>query len=89
MDQAGEVGLCVSVTVPPIFESLHAGRLGTDVGVVDGYVPAIVSDGVEESCIGVLVYRDFFFLDCGDEWVPSHGVLSSFRLLSCCRGFLL
>lgn len=87
--QAGEVGLRVSVTVPPIFEPLHAGRLSVDEEVVDGRMPAIVSDGVEESCIGVLVYRDFFFFDCGDEWVPCHGVLIPFRLLSCCRGFLL
>lgn len=87
MDQLGEVGLRVSVPVSPIFEPLHAGRLCPDENVVDRSVPVVAGDGVEESCIGVLVHRDFFSVDCSDEWVRFHGVLIFFRLVLCRRGF--
>lgn len=83
MDQFSEFGLRVPVTVPPIFEPLHAGRLWSDEEVVDRGVSAVGKDGVEESRIGVLVYGDFFAFDGGGEWFLCHGVFSSFRLLSC------
>lgn len=54
VDELGEFGLRVSEPVPPIFESLHAGRLCPDEGVVDWRVFSVVSDDVEEACLGVL-----------------------------------
>lgn len=55
MDQFGKVGLSVSVSIPPVFESLYAGRLRPDELVVDWNVSAVVADGVEKACVGVLV----------------------------------
>lgn len=52
---------------------MHAGRLCPDETVVDWRVPAVVKDGVEEACIGVLVYRDLFASDGGGEWFRCHG----------------
>ena len=57
VDQLGEVGLGVPVSVSPIFESLYAGRLRPDELVWDWSVAAVQSDGIEESRIGVLIYR--------------------------------
>lgn len=88
VDQFSEFGLRVSVTVPPVFEPLHAGRLCPDERVADWGVSAVVSDGEEESCIGVLVHRDFFVSDSGGEWFRGHGFLISFRPVLWCRGFL-
>ena len=74
MDQSGEVGLRVPESVSPIFESLHAGRLCTDEGVADRSVSTIGPDGVEESGIGVLVYRECSAFDGGCEWFRCHGL---------------
>lgn len=82
VEEFGEVGLRVSVTVPPIFELLSAGRLCFDGRVVDRGVSAVGEDGVEESRVRVLVYGGFLSVDCGGEWFVCHGVFSSFRLLS-------
>lgn len=73
VDQFGKVGLSVPVSIPPVFEPLHAGRLCSDEVVVDWRVAAIVFDGVEESRIGVLVYRECFAFDGGGEWFCCHG----------------
>lgn len=73
MDQFGEVGLRVSVSVPPIFEPLHAGRLRPDEVVVDWSVFAVGHDGVEESGVRVLAYRDLSAFDGGGEWCLCHG----------------
>lgn len=73
VDQLGEFGLRVSVSVPPIFESLHAGCLCSDERVADWLMFAVGSDSVEESCIGVLVYGDFSTFDGGGEWFLCHG----------------
>lgn len=54
VDQSGEFGLGVPVTVPPIFEPLHAGCLCSDELVVDRCMFPVVFDGVEESCARVL-----------------------------------
>lgn len=82
VDQVGEFGLRVPVTVPPIFEPLHAGRLCPDELVVDRGVFPVGENGVEESRVGVLVYGDFFAFDGGGEWSLFHGFLISFRLAS-------
>lgn len=79
VDQFGEFGLGVPVSVPPIFEPLHAGRLCPDERVADWGMFAVRADGEEESCIGVLVYCDFFASDSGGEWFRCHGFLISFR----------
>lgn len=81
VDQFGEFGLGVSVTVPPVFEPLHAGRLCPDERVADWDMFAVGPDGEEESCIGVLVYCDFFAFDGGGEWFRCHGFLIAFRLV--------
>ena len=78
MDQSGEFGLRVSVTVPPIFKPLQAGRVPPDEGVVDWSVFPVGHDGVEEACIDVLVYCEFFVSDGGGEWFLCHGFLLSF-----------
>lgn len=73
MDQFGEFGLCVPVSVPPIFEPLHAGCLCPDEVVADWSMAAVGPDDVEESGIGVLAYEDFFAFDGGGEWFLCHG----------------
>lgn len=73
MDQFGEFGLCVSVTVPPIFEPLHAGRPWLDARVADWSVFAVGHNGVEEACVDVLVYEGFFAFDGDGEWFLCHG----------------
>ena len=83
VDQFGEFGLSVSVSVPPIFEPLHAGRLCPDEVVVDWSVFTVGPDGVEESCVGVLAYREFSSFDDGGEWFRCHGFLFPFVW---CRG---
>ena len=82
MDQFGEFGLRVPVSVPPVFESLHAGCLCSDEVVVDWSVFSVGSDGVEESGIGVLAYGDFSAFDGGGEWFLCHGFL--FPFVWCC-----
>lgn len=54
MDQFGEFGLSVSVPIPPIFESLLAGRLRPDEAVADWGTPAVSCGCVEESRVRVL-----------------------------------
>lgn len=54
VESFSQVGLRVPVTIPPIFEPLRAGNLIPDATVVDRGVPAVVSDGVEESSVGAL-----------------------------------
>lgn len=83
VDQFGEFGLRVSVSVPPIFEPLHAGRLIFDEPVGDWGVATVQPDGVEESRMGVLVYRELFALDGDLEWFRCHGSLFPFAW---CRG---
>ena len=78
VDHFGELGLGVSVAVSPIFESLSAGRPYPDEIVVDRCVAAVAEDGVEKSCIGVLVYGCFFVVDGGGECGCFHGFLSPF-----------
>ena len=85
MDQLCEFGLCVSVPVSPVFESLYSCRLRSYEAVVDWGMAAVASDGVEEACIGVLVDRDFFASDGGGEWFCCHGFLTFFRPVSWCR----
>lgn len=87
VDQFGQIGLRVSVTVPPIFEPLYAGRLVPDEPVVDRRVPAVVFDGVEESRVRVLMHEGFLAFDGDGEWFLCHGVLISFRLAWWWRGF--
>lgn len=87
MNQVGEFGLRVTVAVPPIFESLLAGRLRSDETVVDWRMPAVVADGVEESRVGVLTCQDFLAVDGDREWVRCHGGFISFRLVSWRQGF--
>ena len=82
VDQLCEFGLRVSVPVPPIFESLLAGRLRPDEAVADWGMPAVAFDCVEESRVRVLNYRDFFAFDGGGEWFRCHGFLTFFRLVS-------
>ncbi len=86
MNQFCEFDLSVPISVPPVFEPLHAGRLRPDERVADWSVPAIVSDGVEESRIGVLADRELPAFDGGCEWFRCHGILISFRRVSWCRG---
>lgn len=81
VDQFGEFGLRVPVSIPPIFEPLHAGCLCPDEIVVDWSVFAVGPDGVEESCISVLTYGDFSAFDGGGEWFLCHGF--SYFLSSC------
>lgn len=85
MDQFGEFGLGVPVPVPPIFEPLDAGRLCPDENVVDRGMFPVGADVVEESCIGVLAYCDFFASDGNGEWFRCHGFLTFFRPVSWCR----
>lgn len=87
-DQSGEFGLSVPVPVPPIFESLLAGRLRPDEAVADWGVPAVAFDCVEESRVRVLGYCDVFAFDGGGEWFRCHGLLTFFRPVSWCRGSL-
>ena len=82
VDQFGEFGLRVSVPVPPIFESLLAGRLCPDKAVADWGMPAVAFYCVEESRIRVLVYCDAFAFDGGGEWFRCHGFLLPF--VRCC-----
>ena len=83
MDQSGKFGLRVSVPVPPIFESLLAGRLRPDEAVADWGMPAVVFYCVEESRVRVLVDRDLFAFDGGGEWFRCHGFLLPF--VRCCE----
>ena len=82
MDQFGEFGLRVPASVPPVFESLHAGRLCPDEPVVDWRAFAVGHDGVEESGVRVLAYRDLSAFEDGGEWFRCHGFLTFFRLVS-------
>lgn len=82
MDQLCEFGLRVSVPVPPIFESLLAGRLRPDEEVADRGMPAVAFDCVEEPRVRVLDYRDFFAFDDGCEWFRCHGLFTAFRPVS-------
>ena len=83
VDQSGEFGLRVSVPVPPIFESLLAGRLRPDEEVVDRGMPAVAFDCVEESSVRVLGHCDFFAFESGGEWFRCHGFLLPF--VRCCE----
>lgn len=74
MGQSGEFGLRVSVPVPPIFESLLAGRLCPDKAVADWGMPAVAFDCVEESRVRALGYCDAFAFDGGGEWFRCHGL---------------
>ena len=89
VDQFGEFGLSVSVPVPPIFESLLAGRLRPDEAVADWGMPAVAFDCVEESRVDVLVDRDSFAFDDGGEWFCHHGLFTAFRPVSWCRRSLV
>lgn len=82
MDQPGELGLGVSVSVPPIFESLTGGRLGPDENVADRGMFSVGLDVIEGSRIGVLVYCDLFAFDGDGEWFLCHGFL--FPFVWCC-----
>lgn len=82
MDQLGEFSLGVSVAVSPIFESLHASRPCSYEVVVDWSMPPVAEDGVEETCIVVLIYCDFFVFDGDVEVTCFHGCLISFCLAS-------
>ena len=82
MDQFGEFSLRVPVSVPPVFESLHAGRLCPDELVVDWRAFAVGPDGVEESGVGVLAYRDLSAFEGGGEWFRCHGSFTFFRPVS-------
>ena len=88
VDQLCEFGLRVSVPVPPIFESLLAGRLCSDKEVTDWGVPAVAFDCVEESRVRVLDYCDVFAFDGGGEWFRCHGSFTAFRSVLWCRGAL-
>lgn len=79
MDQLGQVGLGVPVPVPPVFESLLAGRLRPDISVADWGMPAVAFDCVEEPRVRVLGYCDFFAFDGGGEWFRCHGLFTTFR----------
>ncbi len=85
VDQSGEFGLRVSVSVPPIFEPLLAGRLRPDETVADWGMPAVAFDCVEESRVRVLEYCDLFVFDDSGEWFHCHGFLTFFRPVSWCR----
>lgn len=87
VDQFGEFGLRVSVPVPPIFESLLAGRLRSDETVADWGMLAVVFDCVEESRVRVLEYCDAFAFDDGGEWFRCHGLFTAFRPVLWCRRF--
>lgn len=83
VDQLGEFGLRVSVSVSPIFESLLAGRLCPDKAVADWGMPAVAFYCVEESRVRVLGYCDFFTFDGDGEWGRCHGFLLPF--VRCCE----
>lgn len=59
--------------VSPVFEPFLAGRPCFDASVVDWGVLPVGRDAVEEACVYVLVYREFFVSDGGGEECRCHG----------------
>lgn len=67
VDQFGEFGLRVSEPVSPVFEPFLAGRPRFDASVVDWSASSVGRDAVEEACMCVLVYCEFFIPNGGGE----------------------
>ena len=87
MDQFGEFDLRVPEPVSPVFEPFLAGRPCFDASVVDWSVFSVGRDAVEEACVSVLVYREFFVSDGDGKERRFHGSLIPFRPVLWCRGF--
>lgn len=85
--QSSEFGLRVPEPVSPVFEPFWAGRPCFDESVVDWSVFSVGRDAVEEACVYVLVYREFFVSDGDGEECLCHGFPTFFRLVLWCRGF--
>lgn len=73
--------------VSPVSEPFLAGRPCFDASVVDWSVLSAGRDAVEEACVYVLAYREFFVSDGDGEECLFHGFLIAFRLVLWCRGF--